>query len=146
MSIVKFRHYPSKSFNNLIDDFFPQVPSLFLNENASHFGQNAPVNIKQNENGYELELIAPGFSKDDFKIQLDKNLLTISAEKKEEEENKTEKQIRREFKFQSFKRSFSVDEKIDTEKIEAKYENGVLVIKLANKEEVKAPLKQITIQ
>ena len=146
MSIVKFRHYPAKSFNNLIDDFFPQLPSLLWNENASGFSHVAPVNITQSETGYELEIIAPGFTKDDFKIQLEKNLLTVSAEKKEEEENQTGKQIRKEFKFQSFKRSFTVDEKIDTEKVEAKYENGILLITLANKEEVKTPTKQITIQ
>jgi HSP20 family protein len=146
MSIVKFRHYPAKSFNNLIDDFLPQVPSLLWNENASAFGHVAPVNINQTEAGYELEIFAPGFTKDDFKIQLEKNLLTVSAEKKEQEEKKAGKQIRKEFKFQSFKRSFTIDEKIDTETVEAKYDNGVLLINLANKEEVKAPTKQITVQ
>ncbi len=146
MSIVKFRHYPPKSFNNFLEDFLPQIPSLYWNENAQGFGKVAPVNIKQTDTGYQLELVAPGFTKDDFKIQLEKNLLTVSADRKEDEENKTEKQIREEFKFQSFKRSFTVDEKIDSEKVEAKYENGVLVIILANKEEVKTLSKQITIQ
>lgn len=146
MSIVKFRHYPAKSFNNLLDDFFPPITSLLGNENALAFGQSAPVNIKQDESGYKLEIIAPGFTKNDFKIQMEKNLLTVSAEKEEQEENKTEKQIRREFKFKSFERSFTVDEKIDPEKVEARYENGVLYISLANKEEIKAPTKQITIQ
>jgi HSP20 family protein len=146
MSIVKFRHYPAKSFNNLMDDFFPQLPSLFLNEPATNFGQVVPVNIKQNENGYVLDVIAPGFNKEDFKIHLEKNLLTISAEKQAEEENKNEKDIRKEYKYQSFKRSFTIDEKIDTEKIEAKYEKGVLRLNLENKEEVKKPTKQITIQ
>jgi HSP20 family protein len=146
MSIVKFRHYPAKSFNNLMDDFFPQLPSLFLNEPVVNLGQIVPVNIKQDENGYVLDVIAPGFNKEDFKIHLDKNLLTISAEKQAEEENKNEKDIRKEYKYQSFKRSFTIDEKIDTEKIEAKYENGVLRLNLENKEEVKKPTKQITIQ
>ena len=146
MSIAKFRHYPAKSFNNLIDDFFPQFPSLLWNEPTANLGQSVPVNITQKENGYELELVAPGFTKDDFKIQLEKNLLTVSAEKKLEEQNENEKLIRKEYKFQSFKRSFTLDEKIDSEKIEAKYESGVLKINLSNKEEVKAPAKQITIQ
>jgi HSP20 family protein len=146
MSIVKFRHYPAKSFNNLMDDFFPQIPSLFWNEPVPNLGQMVPVNIKQNENGYVLDVIAPGFNKEDFKIHLEKNLLTISAEKQAEEENKNEKDIRKEYKYQSFKRSFTIDEKIDTEKIEAKYENGILRLNLENKEEVKKPTKQITIQ
>jgi HSP20 family protein len=146
MSIVKFRQYPAKSFNNLMDDFFPQLPSLFLNEPTANFGQVVPVNIKQNENGYVLDVIAPGFDKENFKIHLEKNLLTVSAERQAEEENKNEKDIRKEYKYQSFKRSFTIDEKIDTEKIEAKYENGILRLNLENKEEVKKPAKEITIQ
>lgn len=146
MSSVKFRHYPTKSFNNLIDDFFPQIPSVFWNEPAGNLGQSVPVNITQKETGYELELVAPGFAKEDFKIQLEKDLLTISAEKKPEEQNENSKKIRKEYKFQSFKRSFTLDEKIDAEKIDAKYESGVLTITLANKVEVKTPAKHITIQ
>ena len=147
MSIVKFKHYPaSNSFNNLMDDFFPQFPSLLRDGFTNHSIHSVPVNIIDNGNGYKLEVIAPGFNKDDFKISLEKNLLTISAEKKVEEENKNEKSIRKEYKYQSFKRSFTLNEKIDSEKIEAKYENGVLTLNLWNKEEVKTPTKQITIQ
>ena len=147
MSIVKFQHYPaSKSFNNLMDDFFTSFPSLYRDDYATGFNRVAPINIKETEAGYEVEVVAPGFAKEDFKISLDKNLLTIAAEKKAEEENKNEKHIRKEFKYQSFKRSFTLTEKIDTEKIEAKYENGVLQLNLFNKEVVKAPVKEITIQ
>jgi HSP20 family protein len=129
-----------------MEDFFPQLPSFFLNEPSTNFGQIVPVNIKQNENGYVLDVIAPGFNKEDFKIHLEKNLLTISAETQAGEENKNEKDVRKEYTYQSFKRSFTIDEKIDTEKIEAKYENGILRLNLKNKEEVKKPTKQITIQ
>ena len=147
MSLVKFRHYPAtNSFNNLVHDFFPQFPSLFRDELHNSLGHSVPVNITQTENGYKLEVVAPGFAKEDFKINLEKNLLTIEVEKKTEEENKGEKSIRKEYKYQSFKRSFTLNEKIDTEKIEAKYETGVLTLNLWNKEEVKAPTKQITIQ
>ena len=147
MSIVKFKHYPaSKSFNNLMDDFFPQFPSLFRDDVPAGSMQTVPVNIGKNDMGYKLEIIAPGFKKEDFTVNIENDLLTISAEKKAEEENKSEKQIRKEYKFQSFKRSFTLDEKIDTEKIEAKYDNGVLTLNLYNKAEVKAPVKQITIQ
>lgn len=147
MSIVKFRQHPaSKSFNNLMDDFFTSFPSLYRDDNATGFNQAAPVNIKETENGYAVEVVAPGFSKEDFKISLDKNLLSIAAEKKATEEDKSEKHIRREFNYQSFKRSFTLTDKIDTEKIEAKYENGVLQLNLSNKEVVKAPVKEITIQ
>ena len=129
-----------------MDDFFPQFPSLFRDDFATGTTQIAPVNIWKTENGYRFAVIAPGFAKEDFKINLEKDLLTISVEKKQEEENKNEKQLRREFQYQSFKRSFTLDEKIDTEKIEAKYENGVLTLNLSMRPEVKTPVKQITIQ
>lgn len=147
MSIVKFKHYPAaNSFNNLVHDLFPQFPSLFREELNNSLAYSVPVNIIERDNGYRVEVVAPGFSKEDFKVNLEKNLLIIEAEKKVEEENKNEKSIRKEYKYQSFKRSFTLNEKIDTEKIEAKYENGVLTLNLWNKEDVKAPAKQITIQ
>ena len=93
-----------------------------------------------------LEVIAPGFQKEDFKINLDNNTLTISAEKKEEKENQNEKFIRKEYKQQSFKRSFTIDENIDAENISAKYVNGVLTLNLAKKQEVKPQIKEISIQ
>jgi len=146
MSIVNFKHYPAKSFNNLMSDFLVDFPSLYREHGATNSGQSAPVNIKETEEGYELDIIAPGFKKEDFKIALEKNLLSISVERKVEEENKNEKQIKREYEFKTFKRSFTIDEQIDTEKIEAKYESGVLTLTLAKRAEVKAPTKQITIQ
>ena len=147
MSIVKFKRHPaSNSFNNLMTDFFPQFPSLFHDDSSAGFRQLIPVNIKQTAQGFNLEIVAPGFNKEDFTVHLEKDLLTISAAQKAREENKDEKYIRKEYKYQTFKRSFSLNEKIDTEKIEAKYENGVLTLNLWNKEEVKTPAKQITIQ
>jgi HSP20 family protein len=93
-----------------------------------------------------LEVVAPGFQKEDFKINLDNNTLTISAEKKEETENQNEKFIRKEYKQQSFKRSFTIDENVDAENISAKYVNGVLTLNLAKKQEVKPSVKEISIQ
>ena len=93
-----------------------------------------------------MEVVAPGFQKEDFKINLDNNTLTISSEKKEETENKDEKYIRKEYKHQSFKRSFTIDETIDAENIAAKYVNGILTLNLAKKQEVKPSIKEISIQ
>ena len=148
MSIVKFkRYYPaSDSFNNFMDDFLPKYPSLFRDNNGNGFGQLAPVNIKQSEEGYQLEIVAPGFKKEDFKISLENNLLTVSADTNIHEEDKKESYIREEYKWQPFKRSFTLNEEIDTDRIEAKCENGVLTLNLWNKKEVKAPVKQITVQ
>ncbi|MES2329551.1 MAG: Hsp20/alpha crystallin family protein [Bacteroidota bacterium] len=88
---------------------------------------------------------APGRNKEDFKINLDNGLLTISFEKKEEAENKEYKTIRKEFSFRSFKRSFNLDDKINTAGIQAKYENGVLKVYLPKKEEVAVAPQQIAI-
>ena len=146
MSIVKFKHYPPSSFNNLMSDFLLDFPSLYRENNATGVHQSTPVNIRETEDGYKLDVVAPGFQKEDFKIHLEKDSLTISADIKVDEENKNEKHIKKEYVFKPFKRSFTIDEKIDAEKIEAKYESGVLTLNLAKKIDIKAPAKQITIQ
>ena len=147
MTLVRFKNKPlDRSFNNFIDDLLPQFPSILSDDFATGFRQIAPVNIKQTENSYLLEIIAPGFERDDFKIGLDNNNLTITGEKKAEAENQNEKNIRKEYKYQSFKRSFTVDENIDAENISAKYVNGVLTLNLPKREEVKAATKEISIQ
>ena len=148
MTLVRFNNKPvNRTFNNLMDDFFTTMPSIFNNEQgvAGH-RHYAPVNITETENDYVLELVAPGLEKEDFSVNLDKNILTISAEKKAQTENETGKVIRREFRHQSLKRSFTVDEKIDAQNIVAKYINGVLTLNLPKKPEVKEATKQITIQ
>ena len=147
MTLVNFRNRPvSANFNNAMDTFIAGFPSVLRDDlSVSHFKQFAPINVKETENGYQLEVIAPGFEKENFAISLDKNLLTITAEQKRESEAKNETHLRREYKFQSFKRSFTVDEKVDTENIDAKYVNGVLVLTLPKKAEVKPATKQISI-
>lgn len=148
MTLVKFKQRPvNGDFNNLMDDFFAPFSSLLGNDVAtSNRRPFIPVNITEAEGGYTLEVVAPGLEKEDFKISLDKNLLTISAEKKQQEGEKTMKQIRNEYQYQSFSRSFTIDEKIDGEAISAKYVNGVLTLNLPRKAEVKEATKQISIQ
>lgn len=131
-------------FGNLFDDFFNQFPNSWGKDVQTL--SSVPVNIHETKEGYHIEMNAPGRNKDDFQINLEDGLLTISFEKKEETEQKEYKTIRKEFSYQSFTRSFSVDEKIDTAGIQAKYENGVLKLYLPKKEEVIATPKQISIQ
>jgi len=146
MTQVRFNGQPvGRSFNNLVDDFLANVPSIIRDEFVPS-KQNVPVNIKETETDYQLEVVAPGFEKENFKVSLEDKLLTIEGEKKTEEENKNEKLVRREFKTQSFKRSFTIDENIDKENISAKYVNGVLTLNLAKKQEVKPSVKEISIQ
>jgi HSP20 family protein len=151
MTLVKFNRKPfDAEFSNLVDNLFGEFPALFKNEQAAQWKGFVPVNIDETEKAYKLEVVAPGFEKADFKVSLEQNILTISAEKKEEvkeeNENKTTgKQVRREYSFRSFKRSFTIDEKIDGSAIEAQYVNGVLTLNLPKKETVKE-VKQIDIR
>jgi HSP20 family protein len=142
MTLVKVNNRP---FGNLFNDFLNEIPGA-----ARTFGQDLfafpQTNIHETPEAYHLELIVPGRSKEDFKIQVEQGLLTISFEKKEETNTQDGyKTIRREFEFKSFKRSFSVDDKVDVDGIQAKYENGVLKLLLPKKEESKQSAKQINI-
>ena len=145
MTLVKFNNRPANGFN-LLDNFFNDLPTVFKDDFGTKAQGFIPVNVKELKDAYQLEVVAPGFEKNDFTINLDKNILTISVEKKSETENKDEKQIRREYSYHSFKRSFTIDEKVDAEKIEAKYVNGVLTLNLPRKEEVKASAKEILVK
>ena len=148
MTNVKFNRKPFEgTFNNLVDDLFFELPVFIKNEfNNGNRKTFIPVNVKETEKTYQLEVVAPGFEKTDFIINLDQNLLTISAEKKDEVKNENEKQIRREYNNRSFKRSFTLDEKIDATNIEASYINGVLTLNLPKKETVKASATKIVIK
>ena len=143
MTHVRFNRQPlQRSFNNLVDDLFSEFPVVYKND-SNRF---TPVNITEKESGYQIEVVAPGFDKTDFKVNVDQAILTISAEKKEEVKNESDKQIRREHRISSFKRTFTLDEKIDANTIEAKYVNGILTLNLPKKAEVKSPAQQINIQ
>ena len=139
MTLVKHNF---KTFNDLFDEIFNQVPAT-RNVNGLNV---PPVNIHEASDAYHLELAAPGLTKEDFKVSLEKGLLTISFEKKTESENNNYKTHRREFSVANFKRTFTVDDKINADGIQAKYENGVLKLLLPKKEEVKVTPKQITIE
>lgn len=143
--LVRRDNYFERSIDGLLKDFLNESPSTCCNtmESSLHF---PPVNITETENAYLLEVKAPGFDKSDFKVNLDGSLLTISTEKKEDKKEETAKFIRREFNFKSFKRSFTLDEKIDGEKIDAKYENGILKLELPKKAVAKPDSRQIAIQ
>lgn len=147
MTLVKFNRKPLEgSFNNFVDDFFAGFPVWNKSENEQSWKGFVPVNIRETEKHFNVDVVAPGFEKSDFKVSVDDQILTISAEKKDEVKDGNEKQIRREYSYRSFKRSFTLDEKIDVNAIDAKYVNGVLTLNLPKKEEVKTPVQQITIQ
>jgi HSP20 family protein len=102
------------------------------------FNTNVPaVNIKETDTNFGIELAAPGKTKEDFNIEIDHNVLTISSEEKTEKEEKDNdgKYTRREFSYSSFRRSFTLPETVNSDAINATYENGILTISLPKKEE-----------
>ena len=153
MSVVKFRRRP---FGNLItqdffdmDDFFDNrgwmrnmVPVGFWNSKTAE----PALNIRENEDNFEIELAAPGFNKKDFDVTIDDGCLNISAEKSSEKEEKEDNYTRQEFSYNSFERSLQLPDSVKEEEIKAKYNDGILRFKLAKKEEAKkAPPKKIAI-
>jgi HSP20 family protein len=143
MTLVNANYRPvGRSFSNLFDDLLNEFPAF-----ADKAGLNfPPVNIAETAEAYHLELNAPGRNKEDFKVNIDNGLLTVAYEKKEEAKTEGVKSVRREFSFQSFKRSFTIDDKVDAAGIQAKYENGLLKLYLPKKADVKEAAKQIAIQ
>jgi HSP20 family protein len=95
------------------------------------------VNIVENKDNYRVAVAAPGLKKEDFKIDIDGNVLTISSEKEEEKKESEEKYTRREYSYSAFSRSFTLPEDVNKEAIEARYADGVLNISLPRKEEAK---------
>lgn len=107
---------------------------------------NVPVNISETDAAYQLQVIAPGLKKEEFKISVEKNVLTISFEHKEENKEQNEgKVIRNEYSFRSFKRSFTLNEKIEVAGINAKYTDGVLEVTLPKKENTAPETQEITV-
>ena len=138
----------SGNMPTFFDDFFKPWTDLFDNGDWKLRPLNLPaVNIIEEPNSYQLSLAAPGMKKEDFKIDVDGNMLTISSEKEEKKEDKNKKFTRKEYSYSSFCRSFSLPEEIKQDKIEAKYEDGVLKISLPRKEEAKkAEAKKIAVK
>ena len=131
----------NESMPSVFDDFFKPWTDLFDNGGWNIRPMNIPaVNITEHPDEFRLSLAAPGMKKEDFKIDVDGNILTISSEKEENKEDKNKKFTRKEYSYSSFSRSFSLPEEIKQEKINAKYEDGVLKISLPRKEVAKKPV------
>jgi HSP20 family protein len=145
MTLIKRKQEqtPGFWFNDFLGkDFFDFNP-------VQSFGKTIPaVNIKETETDFKIEVAAPGLKKEDIKVELENGVLTISAENKTEKEeaDKDGRYTRREFSYSSFKRSFTVNEdSVDADKIEGKYENGVLNLQLPKKAKSEPEKKSKTI-
>jgi HSP20 family protein len=146
MALVKFRDGNNKS---VLSPGFTDVFESFFNDSfiSDRMISRVPaVNVSETEGEYHIELAAPGLKKEDFKINLDRNVLSISAEKKSEMNEDGKKYSKREYSYSSFVRSFALPDSADDAHIEAVYTDGVLRINVAKKEEAKMASREISIK
>lgn len=149
MTLKKYENRPFPSFPSFLDRFFE---GNLMDWNLSNFAEldsTLPaVNVRENDDEILIDLAAPGLKKSDFNVNYDNGRLTISSERKDETtEKEGEKITRREFSYQSFQRSFNVPENmVNVDKINAKYNDGILHVSLPKREEMKPkPSKEIKI-
>lgn len=145
MALVKFNNSRNLTpvytpFNDLFDTFFGEG---ILGDKAMI--KVPAVNIAETDDKYEIDLAVPGLKKEDIKISIEENVLSVSAESKEEIKEENKKVSRREFNYSSFKRTFTLPEAANANSIEAKYIDGVLKIEVAKKEDAKIQAREINI-
>jgi len=136
MTLIRWQH------RNPISDM---MTNFFDHDLGDFFGKrftDPAANIIENNESFQLEIAAPGLVKDDFKINLDNNILTVSAEIEDEKHEEGKNYSRKEFYYGSFSRSFTLPKTIDLDKIKADYDNGILKIALPKKEEAKVEMKK----
>lgn len=144
---------PAATFSGLVDRLFQNTTGRLFDDDFWGFNGiapnvNVPVNIRETDKSYELQLVAPGLRKEDLKVGLNGDLLTISFEQHEErnDQSKQDGWIRKEYQHRGFTRSFSLDEAIDAGKIDAKYTDGILHVTLPKKEGSQAISRNIEIR
>jgi HSP20 family protein len=146
MTLVKFN--PEKRSNSLLPGFSDVFDSIF---NDTFFNDRMvtrvpAVNISESEQNYHVELAAPGLKKEDFKLNLERNVLNISVEQSANHEDTRKNYSKREFSYSSFVRSFTLPESADDSQINATYTDGILRIDIAKREEAKTVRRQIDIK
>ncbi|GAB4202978.1 MAG: hypothetical protein Fur0023_09460 [Bacteroidia bacterium] len=143
--VKKETQFPT--FKNLIESFFESEFPTF-GTMSRYIGSTIPsANIKESEDKFEVELGIPGVKREDIKIDLENDVLTISSEQKEEKSEEKDNYTRREFNYSAFSRSFTLPDIVDTDKITAEYKDGILNIVIPKKESViKKAQKRIEIK
>jgi HSP20 family protein len=143
MNLVKFNRKNEKALMPGVDDIFESIfnDTFFSDRMVNHM---PAVNIRESEDRFHIEMAVPGLKKEDFKISVDRGQLTISADKQSKKDDR--KFNRREYSCNSFVRAFTLPDVADQENIEASYEDGVLKINVAKKEEAKTVSRQIELK
>jgi HSP20 family protein len=146
MTLVKFNNGQRR--NVVAPRFIDAFDSIFNDQflAPAAVSKVPAVNIIESEAGFAIELAVPGLKKEDFKINVDKNLLTVAAEVKKEEAAEGKNYTKKEFSYSSFSRSFTLPESVDQTKIEAEYTDGILKLAVAKKEEAKLQAREIAIK
>ena len=141
MSLIKFNKNEFPWNNGLIDLF---NRDSILDDDFFNLESSLPaMNVKEHEDDFEIELASPGFDKKDFEITLKDDILEVSAQKSNEEEEKDDEYTRKEFNYRSFRRSLQLPKTIDDSKdVKATYKNGILKLHLLKKEEAKKRSKR----
>jgi len=145
MTLAKFQPVPATKFftNNFFDEFFNRNLGEVVGSDGA---LNQPaVNVVETPESFKLEVAAPGFDKSNFNIHVENDTLTLSGQREAKEQVEGEKVTRREFRYESFKRSFKLPKSVNLETISAVYENGILNVAIPKKEEAKPVVKTITI-
>jgi len=147
MTLMRTSNSMWPSLNNFFDDF---ITRDFFDNNWSNLSATKStipaVNISETKDDFMVEVAAPGMEKQDFHVELDNDILTISSEKDHSNEQAEQNFTRREFSYMSFKRSFNLPNSVEVNKIKAKYQDGVLRLVIPKKEEAKQkPVRQISI-
>lgn len=134
---------------NAVNPWFSDVFDAIVNDsflNDRLLTKVPAVNVAETENEFHIDLAAPGLKKEDFKINLDKDVLNISVEKKAETAEESKKYSKREYSYKSFVRSFTLPDSVDYSKIEAEYTDGILKLSIAKKEEAKIQSREIAVK
>lgn len=141
------------NFGSVVDQIFQNNLSRFFDDSFWGFsgntdGTGVPVNLRETDTTYEMELVAPGLRKEDFQLNVSGDMLTVSFEEKSEnkESNKQEGWIRQEYRRRSFSRSFHLNDAVDTNNIAAHYENGILQVTLPKNEKLRQMSKNIRVE
>lgn len=146
MTLVKRFNNQLPDIANFFDDFFG---GDFYPNAVSRGKRTVPaVNVQETEDEYQIEVAVPGMKKDDFKIEVNNNVLTISCEQEEKKEEKEKGYTRQEFSYSAFRRSFAIPRnEVDESKIDASYKDGILQIRLHKRDEIKPkPARMIEIR
>jgi len=146
MSLIKWND-PMKLMGkrNWVENFFAETDDFLKNWNWD-VSQDVPaVNVKDKKDFFMIDVAAPGMKREDFKVEVDRGVLIISATTEEKKEEKTENFKRQEFSYRNFKRSFWLPENVMADKIEAQYENGILKLKLPKMMEIPEKVKTIKV-